>query len=165
MTENPLDPLAALSALYLKGLAAFQSTTGAPGTGSATHAGIPPAGTSPIAMLPGPLSPAISAALTDGWRISAASALRYGQALLAVQMRYQARMFQSITDGASDQTQENRILADEVRAFLREIGDTAEREARRLQIELGQIAEALAEATAQTARPATPVKRAYRVKR
>jgi hypothetical protein len=160
MTENPLDPLAALSALYLKGLAAFQSTTGAPGTGSAT-----PPGTPPIAMLPGPLSPAISAALTDGWRISAASALRYGQALLAVQMRYQARMFQSISERTRDQTEENLVLADEVRAFLREIGETAEREARRLQIELGQIAEALAAATAQTASPANPAKRAYRVKR
>jgi len=39
---------------------------------------------------------------------------------------------------------EGRVLADEVRACLREIGDVAMREARRLQMELERIGEAVA---------------------
>jgi hypothetical protein len=163
MIEPPADPLAALGALYMKGLTAFQSAT-------AGNAGTSPdqAAMNPAAIMPGLASPALSAALTNSWRISAASALRYGQALVAVQMRYQAAIFHTMSDRATGQTAENLVLADDVRAFLREIGETAEREARHLQSELAQVSEALAQAMAQpspTGTPGSPAKRAYRVKR
>jgi hypothetical protein len=162
MSDPSTNPLAAFSELYMKGLAAFQSAAGSPGGGSSDQPGTQ--GFNPAAMLPGGTPPEVAAALTDAWRISATSALRYGQALMAVQLRYQAALLHAMSERANGRPAETLVLADDARAFLREIGDTAEREARRLHMELDQVSEALAQALAQATDPADPSRRSYQVK-
>ncbi|MCW8306262.1 hypothetical protein AruPA_04365 [Acidiphilium sp. PA] len=162
MSDQPADPLAAFGDLYLKGLAAFQSAAGSAGEEQSGRPGTQ--GFNPAAMLPAGTPPEVAAALTDAWRISATSALRYGQALMAVQLRYQAALLHAMSDRANGRAAEPLVLADNARAFVREIGETAEREARRLHLELDQVSEALAQALAQPGDPADPARRAYRAK-
>jgi hypothetical protein len=57
------------------------------------------------------------------------------------------------------------VLADELRAFLREIGEAATQEARRLQMELEQVGEAVARAATPAKQPPHPDhRRRHRVK-
>ncbi len=92
----------------------------------------------------------MSPALAEAWMAGAASAIRYGSALAALGVRYEASLVQSVADRATGQSArspaEQRALADELRAFLREVGDAASREARLLQHNLERVGETIAEA-------------------
>ena len=96
-------------------------------------------------------------AVTQAGAIAAASALRYGRALAEIQTRYQAVLMRALLEqapleqGGADQ----RALADELRAWLREIGETANQEARRLQSELDRLSELVAQIIA-VGTPAPP---------
>jgi hypothetical protein len=79
------------------------------------------------------------------WLICATSTLRYWRDLTGVYARYQPALIRSVAPPQPLRPEsEDRILADELRACLREIGDVAMREARRLQTELDRIGEAVA---------------------
>jgi len=91
----------------------------------------------------------LSSLMMQTWLICATSALRYWRDLADVYARYQPALTRSAAPRATPQpstpeASEDRVLADEVRACLREIGDVALREARRLQTELERIGEAVA---------------------
>jgi ElaB/YqjD/DUF883 family membrane-anchored ribosome-binding protein len=76
-------------------------------------------------------------------------------------LRHQASLMQVATrtrGQAAASPTECRMLADEVRAFLREIGDAATQEARRLQQELEKLNESVARAVDQ----ATPSQHQHR---
>ena len=93
--------------------------------------------------------------------------------LAELHARYQGGLMRAVASRASGQAavpaSECRELADELRAWLREIGDAATREARRLQAELDAIGEEIAEAAdaatpAPTATGTDPRPRRHRVK-
>jgi hypothetical protein len=90
----------------------------------------------------------LSSLMMQTWLICVTSALRYWRDLTDVYARYQPVLIRSATPRATPQPftpeSEDRVLADEVRACLREIGDVAMREARLLQTELERIGEAVA---------------------
>jgi hypothetical protein len=90
----------------------------------------------------------LSSLMMQTWLICATSALRYWRDLTDVYARYQPALSRSAAPRSTPQPltpdSEDRVLADEVRACLREIGDVAMREARRLQTELERISEAVA---------------------
>ena len=80
-------------------------------------------------------------AVTQAGAIAAASALRYGRALAEIQARHQASLISALIEqNGTDQ----RALGDDLRAWLREIGDAANQEARRLQSELDHLSELIA---------------------
>lgn len=79
--------------------------------------------------------------------ICATSTLRYWRGLGEVYARYQPALLRSAARAMPQPSMaeaEDRLLADELRACLRETGDVAEEEARRLQTELERIGEAVA---------------------
>ena len=90
----------------------------------------------------------LSSLMTQTWLICATSTLRYWRDLTDVYARYQPVLIRSAALRATPQpltpNSEDRVLDDEMRACLREIGDVAMREARRLQTELECIGEAIA---------------------
>jgi len=92
----------------------------------------------------------MSPALAEAWMAGAASAIRYWSALAALGVRYETSLVQLVADRATGQSArppaEQRALADELRAFLRGVGDAASREARLLQQNLERIGETIAEA-------------------
>lgn len=104
-----------------------------------------PAGVSQVADL----SPAIAQAGI----VAAASTMRYWRALAELHARYQSSLMQVVADRAAEQAAVSpadcRLLADELRAFLRETGDAAMQEARRLQHELEQVSESIAQVADQ----------------
>lgn len=85
--------------------------------------------------------------------VAATSTLNYWRSLADVYARHQASLVQFVAQRATGQSpateNERRILADELRAYFREVGEVAVREARRLHAELEQIGEAVARATEQ----------------
>lgn len=99
----------------------------------------------------------MSPALARAWMAGAASAIRYWSAMAALGVRYEASLVQLVADRATGQNArppaEQRALADELRAFLRGVGDAASHEARLLQQNLEQVGETIAEA-ADRATPA-----------
>jgi hypothetical protein len=103
----------------------------------------------------------MSPVLAQACMVAATSSLRYWSALAELVVRYEASIVQAASDHATGQSAtspaECRVLADELRAFLRGVGDAATREARRLQYELEQVSEAIAQATDQ----ATPSPHPY----
>jgi hypothetical protein len=87
----------------------------------------------------------LSSLMMQTWLICATSTLRYWRDLTGVYARYQSALIRSVaTPQPLTPESEDRVLADELRAYLREIGDVAMREARRLQTELDRIGEAVA---------------------
>jgi hypothetical protein len=90
--------------------------------------------------------------------IGAASTLRYWRDLAAIYSRHQPALVQSLAGRAMIQSStpetEDLLLVDALRACLREIGDVAVREARRLETELAQIGEAVARAVDEPGAPA-----------
>jgi hypothetical protein len=90
----------------------------------------------------------LSSLMIQTWLICATSTLRYWRDLTDVYARYQPVLIRSAAPRATPQPltpdSEDRVSADEVRACLREIGDVAMREARRLQTELERIGEVIA---------------------
>jgi hypothetical protein len=110
--------------------------------------------------------------MARAWMVTVGSAVRYWRSLAEVQARYQGALVQAVVDRASGQAatppSECRVLADELRTYLREIGDAAMLEARRLQAELDVIGEEIAH-VADAATPAEsgsdPMARRHRAKR
>jgi hypothetical protein len=92
----------------------------------------------------------MSPALAKAWMAGAASAVRYWSALAELGIRYQASLVQAAADRATGQSAaspaQQRLHADELRAFLRGVGDATSQEARLLQQNLERIGEAIAEA-------------------
>ena len=90
----------------------------------------------------------LSSVLVQTWLICAMSTLRYWRDLTEVYARHQPMLIRSVARRPPPQPSipksEDRVLADELRACLREIGDVAVREARRLQRELERIGEGVA---------------------
>lgn len=82
--------------------------------------------------------------------VAAVSTLNYWRGLSEVYSKHQATILQWWTKHAMSQSPiseaERRLAAEELRTFLREVGDVALREARRLQGELQQIGESVASA-------------------
>lgn len=91
--------------------------------------------------------------LGKAWLLTVRSSLRYGGALADLSLRHQASLM-GATGGAD--AAPSRLLVDELRAFLREVGDAASLEARRLQRELEEVGEGMARSTAPaTSQPAS----------
>jgi hypothetical protein len=92
----------------------------------------------------------MSPAMAQACMLAIGSTMRYLRALAELHARYQASLMQAVADRATGQAAaspaECRVLADELRAFLREVGDAATLEARRLQSELEQVGESIAHA-------------------
>jgi len=161
--DAPSDPmssfLGALTDVWGKGLSVWHAldpkTEGAasfgaifPGAGPGTSTGASPAGVSQAADM----SPAIAQA----GLVAAASTVRYWRALAELHGRYRSSLMHAVADRGTGQAgvspEDCRVLADELRAFLRKVGDAAMQEARRLQHEL----EAVSESIAQVADQVTP---------
>ena len=103
---------------------------------------------------------------------AAASAFRYGRAIAELLAQYQSSLLQAAADRATGHAvaspAECRVLTDELRAFLRQVGDAAMQEARRLQQDLEVVGESIAR-TAGDATPTShpdqrPPRRTHRVK-
>ncbi len=93
-------------------------------------------------------------ALFEAWLIASGSAMRYGQGLTEVFARHQGALLDAaaLRFGADDPTQAQRLAeVEELRRFLREVGETAVLEARRLDRELEQLGEAIAQGAAAPA--------------
>ena len=93
--------------------------------------------------------------LIQMWLICATSTLWYWRDLTEVYARYQPMLMRPValrpTAQPSALKSEDRALADELRACLREISDVAVQEARRLQGELERIGEGVARGLQQGA--------------
>ena len=107
----------------------------------------------------------ISPTLAEACMIGAASAMRYWGTLAELGLRYEASLAQTIADRTTGRSAaspaEIRVRADELRAFLRGVGDAANLEARRLQLNLERVGETIAEAADQ----ATPSPHPYERRR
>ena len=92
-------------------------------------------------------------ALLQAGMVSTASSLRYWNALLSLMLRYDANVLQILSSHFTDNTgtthQVDRVVADQLRALLREIGDTASKESRILQRDLEKVSELIAQITDQ----------------
>ena len=92
----------------------------------------------------------LSPALAQAYLASVGSATRYAGTLAELFVRYEASLMRAATDRATGRSAaspaECRVLADELRAFLREIGDAVTREARRLEYDLAKVGELIAQA-------------------
>jgi hypothetical protein len=90
----------------------------------------------------------LSPLLMQMWIVCATSTLRYWRDLAEVYTSHQSALIRSLARRTMPQSStleaEDRFLADELRGCLREIGDVATQEARRLQSELERIAETVA---------------------
>jgi hypothetical protein len=99
-------------------------------------------------------------AVAEAYMVGASSAIRYWSTLADLGVRYEAGLVQAAADRVTGQNvaspAECRVLADELRAFLREIGDAATREARRLQLDLERVGETIAQAADQATPPPHP---------
>jgi hypothetical protein len=108
----------------------------------------------------------VSPALAEAWMAGAASAMRYWGTLAELGLQYETSLAQAIagrtTVGSAASPMECRVIADELRAFLRGLGDAANREARLLQLDLERIGEAIAEAADQATPPSHPHERRRR---
>jgi hypothetical protein len=111
-------------------------------------------------------------AVAQAWMVATASTLRYWRAIADIHARHQGSLLQAaidrVTNRAAASPAECRVLADELRTYLREIGDAASLEARRLQAELELVGESIARATDQASpqahRPGLEYRRQHRAK-
>jgi hypothetical protein len=147
--EAASDPLSALAGIPV-GLASVLNDL------VAERRELPPAGA------PGSSDPAhetdLASLLAQTLMIGAASTLRYWRDLAGIYAKHQPALMQSFARRAMTQSStpetEDLLLVDALRACLREIGDVAVQEARRLQTELEQIGEAAARAVDEPGAPA-----------
>lgn len=95
----------------------------------------------------------VSSPMAHALMVELTSTLRYWRGLAGVYSRHQSTLMQAATRRtmAPSPTSEaaNRPLVDELRAFLREVGEVAMQEARRLEDELAQIGDTLAHGTGE----------------
>jgi len=161
--DGPPDPvsslLGTLTDLWGKGLSALQALAPTAEGGASFGTMFPRGGRPGASADAGPVSPLadMSPAIAQAGMVAAASTLRYWRTLAELQARYQSSLMQAVADRAMGQDgaaspADSRVLADDLRAFLREVGDAAMQEARRLQQELEQVSESIA----QVADQATP---------
>lgn len=97
---------------------------------------------------------------------ASASALRYWQDLAGIGARHQPLVLQAIASRSMDpdaRAAEGQAMAEAFRAALREVGDAAMLEARRLQRDLEEIGAEVAEAAAHPAAEA-PFRRRWKAK-
>lgn len=101
----------------------------------------------------------MSPAVAQAGLAAAASAFRYWCTIAELLARYQSSLAQAAADRATGHAAaspaECRVLADELRALFRQVGDAAMQEARRLQQELEVVGESIAR-TASEATPGSP---------
>jgi hypothetical protein len=90
----------------------------------------------------------ISRALLQALGAASTSSLSYGYSVQSIIYKYQASLL-ALNLGEEDSMHKRALLIDEVRGFLREIGDTASREGRNFQHQLAVITEELAQAEAK----------------
>lgn len=130
---------------------------------SGGRAGGPQGATQDAASQAADLSPA----LVEAASVAMGSALRYGQALAEVFARHQGNLVKAaaarLANDAAQSPDERHAAAEELRAFLRDVSETAMLEARRLEHELGQVSEAVARAAAPPS-PDDPYKRRWSAK-
>jgi hypothetical protein len=136
-TPDPLSMFLGVSASFAKSLSEIivrrpefaSGVAGAPGSGSSPRDG------------------QLSSLMMRTWIICATSTMRYWRDLAEVYSRHQSALIQSVGRRAMPEPpttdDEDRVVADELRACLREIGDVAVQEARRLQMELERVGEAV----------------------
>jgi hypothetical protein len=91
---------------------------------------------------------AISRALLQALSAASTSSLSYGYSVQSIIYKYQASLLE-LNCGGEDAKHKQALLVDEVRGFLREIGETASREGRSFQHQLAVINEQLAQAEAK----------------
>jgi hypothetical protein len=115
----------------------------------------------------------LTPAVAQAWMAATASTWRYWRALADIHARHQGSLVQAVGDRVTNQAtaspaEECRVLADELRTYLREIGDAASLEARRLQAALEQVGESIARATDQASprahQPGLEYRRQHRAK-
>jgi hypothetical protein len=96
--------------------------------------------------------------------VAAASTLRYGRVLAGLTARHQGSLAEAMgMRRAGAPGTPVRVLAEDVRAYFREVGEAACQEARHLQAELDAIGEEVAQA-AETAGPQGPYRRPHKAK-
>jgi hypothetical protein len=91
---------------------------------------------------------AISQALLQALTAAASSSLSYSYSIQSILYKHQASLL-ALNFGDADTMRRRALLIDDIRGFLREIGDTASREARSFQQQLALITEQLAQAEAR----------------
>jgi len=139
---DPLSALTALASSYSAAISDFVAQ--GMGQGTDLRSGGPEAA-SPDGFAAGIN---ISALMGRAMMVGAASTIRYWRNMAGVYARHQATLVQAMarrgTAPAPTRQAEDRLLVDNLRAFLRDIADVAMQEARHLESELDLIGEALA---------------------
>jgi hypothetical protein len=94
-----------------------------------------------------------SSAIAGALLVAMTSTLRYWRGLAAIYNKHQTTLMRAtagrLMTSSTTLEGDNRLLIEELRAFLREVGEAALQEARRLENELEQISETLADRTQQ----------------
>ena len=91
---------------------------------------------------------AISRALLQALTAAASSSLSYSYSIQSIVYKHQAALL-ALNLGEVDAMHKRALLIDDIRSFLRAIGDTASREASSFQHQLTLITEQLAQAEAR----------------
>jgi hypothetical protein len=130
-------------------------------------AGASAAGQGPMCRTAG-LQPLVTQAAV----VAASSAFSYWRQLMEISARHQAGFVAAMGDMASETgivanqsmpDEQTRQLTEELRAYLREVGEVAVQEARTLQIELERVGEEVAR-TAAPFGPSAPYQRRWKAK-
>ncbi len=90
----------------------------------------------------------LSRALLQALSVASASSLSYAYALQSITCKFQASLVELNQPGEQSNHQ-RAVLIDELRGYLREIGECASREGRNFQHQLAMITEQLAQAEAK----------------
>jgi hypothetical protein len=90
----------------------------------------------------------VSRAMLQALTAATTSSLSYSYSVQSILYKYQAS-FLALSLGEEETKHKRAMLIDEIRGFLREIGETANREGRSFQHQLILITEQLAQAEAQ----------------
>jgi hypothetical protein len=143
------DPLSALTALSI-GFSTAMADFVAAGAGQTTGLHSAPTSSAPGDFADGT---DVSRPIAQVLMVGVTSTLRYWRGLAGVYARHQGILMRAAALRAVAHSQgskaEDRLLVDEVRAFLREVGDVATQEARRLESELEIVGETFAHGTDQ----------------
>lgn len=90
----------------------------------------------------------ISRVLLQALSVASTSSLSYAYSLQSITCKFQASLIELNLQG-EESSQRRAMLIDELRGYLREIGDCASREGRNFQHQLAMITEELAQAEAK----------------
>ena len=93
-------------------------------------------------------SATLSRVLLQALSVASTSSLSYAYALQSITYKFQASLIELNLPG-EEASQKRALLIDELRGYLREIGDCASREGRNFQHQLAMITEELAQAEAK----------------